>query len=253
MAGDYYSRVTGRFWVDTKGWGERNQIVALYLLTNSHRSMEGLYHLPLGYLCSDLGLTPRQAKEALAFIEQRQLVTYDADAEVVLIRKALKHGAPKTANHVKGAIRRLNAVPWSPLWHEFFMACECHASELAAAIRVAWPDSFASSDSSSSSTTPPAPPLRGGENDEATAVEDAAPTKPSGGRRRDTAEYMAAMAAWASRHFPTALDGAPAAAVGWLKTRTTGPVTAADVRHLAASNDMWAEQLGLTTNEGAAA
>lgn len=151
MAGDYYSRVSGRFWIDTKGWGDRNQLVALYLLTNTHRSMEGLYHLPLGYLCADLGLSPKQATEALRVVQDRNLIAYDEDAEVVFIRKALKHGAPKTENHIKGAIARLKSVPWSPLWHEFFMACECHSHGLAKAMRVEWPMAFESSSSSSSS------------------------------------------------------------------------------------------------------
>ena len=149
MAGDYYSRISARFWIDTKNWGDRNQLVALYLLTNAHRTMEGLYHLPLGYLCADLSLSPKQATAALEVIERHGLVSYDDEAEVVFIRKALKHGAPRTANHIKGAIRRLRAVPPSPLWNAFLMACECHSNELAVAIRVELPNAFESSDSSS--------------------------------------------------------------------------------------------------------
>lgn len=142
---DYYSRVSARFWIDTKGWGERNQLVCLYLLTNTHSTMEGLYHLPIGYLCADLGLNPKQAHAALKFIGQAGVVSYDPHAEVVFIRKALKHGAPKTDNHIKGAIARLTRVPWSCLWHEFAMACECHADKLADAVREAWPQAFESS------------------------------------------------------------------------------------------------------------
>jgi hypothetical protein len=149
MAGDYYSRISARFWIDTKNWGDRNQLVALYLLTNAHRTMEGLYHLPLGYLCADLSLSPKQATAALEVIERYGLVSYDDINEVVFIRKALKHGAPKTGNHIKGAIRRLKAVPPSPLWNAFLMACECHANDLAAAVRVELPHAFESSDSSS--------------------------------------------------------------------------------------------------------
>ena len=142
---DHYSRICGRYWIDTKGWGERNQLVGLYLLTNTHSTMEGLYHLPIGYLCADLGLSTKQAHTALKFIGQAGVVSYDPAAEVVFVRKALKHGAPRTENHIKGAINRLRGVPWSPLWHEFAMACECHASGLADAVRVEWPNAFESS------------------------------------------------------------------------------------------------------------
>lgn len=145
MAGDYYSRVSARYWIDTKGWGERNQLVGLYLLTNSHSTMEGLYHLPIGYLCADLGLTPKQAHAALKFIGQAGVVSYDPHAEVVFVRKALKHGAPRSENHIKGAMARLRSVPWSCLWHEFAMACETHSNGLADAIRMEWPMAFESS------------------------------------------------------------------------------------------------------------
>lgn len=136
MPGDFYSRISARFWIDTKAWGERNQLVALYLLTNPHRSMEGLYHLPVGYLCADLNLTPVQAKAALAEIETRGLVAYDGAAEVIFIRKALKHGAPCTPNHITSAIRRLKAVPSTCLWDQFLMACACHAHGLADRIEM---------------------------------------------------------------------------------------------------------------------
>jgi hypothetical protein len=236
MAGDYYSRISARFWIDTKGWGERNQLVALYLLTNTHSTMEGLYHLPLGYLCADLSLTAKQAAAALAFIEKAGVVSYDPDAEVVFVRKALKHGAPKTKNHITGAVNRLRSVPWSPLWDEFLVACQCHASALADAIRKERATPLASSVSSSSSN-PPFNSPRGN----LTAV---APVKPKGNRDREHREYRAAMDEWCSEHFPAAEPEAVGAAVSWLLPRTNRPVTAGDVWNLCESNPVWAAQLG---------
>lgn len=179
--GDYYSRVSARFWIDTKSWGERNQRVALYLLTNTHSTMEGLYHLPLGYLCADLGLTPEEAIYALRFIEDEGVVAYDDKAEVVFICKALKHGAPTTQNHRTGAVNRLRSVPASPLWAAFLMACECHASALAHDIRVALVMPLASSSSISNSSLPTEDvpsELVGSDKTEPTVIDQApAPTK----------------------------------------------------------------------------
>lgn len=235
MAGDYYSRVSGRFWIDTKGWGDRNQLVALYLLTNTHRSMEGLYHLPLGYLCADLAITSKQATEALRFIQEQDLIAYDAEAEVVFIRKALKHGAPKTEKHIIGAVNRLKGVPFSPLWNEFLMACECHANGLANAIRMAWPTLFESSSSSSNTTTPFIP--QGG-------TSPVAPSKPVGNRKTDLAKYDEAMAVWCAEHFPAAVSvQAVESTITW--ARFDGPVTADALRAVAQRSDLWASQLGL--------
>ena len=185
MAGDYYSRISARFWIDTKGWGGRNQLVALYLLTNTHSTMEGLYHLPLGYLCADLSLTVKQAAAALAFIERAGVVSYDPDAEVVFVRKALKHGAPKTKNHITGAVNRLRSVPPSPLWDEFLVACRCHASGLVDAIHKAQATPLASSSSNSSSKPYPDPSQ--GEGDTTTCL----PVHPNGKRGRDKLRFDA--------------------------------------------------------------
>lgn len=246
MASDYYSRISARFWIDTKGWGERNQNVALYLLTNTHRTMEGLYHLPLGYLCADLSLSPKQATAALEVIERHGLVSYDDEAEVVFICKALKHGAPKTPNHVIGAMRRLKAVPRCALWDAFFMACECHASALADAMRVEWPNAFASSVLSTQySCNPPNPPR--GESDEPF------PSRPSGNRKRDVDDHKAAVDDWAARHFPDAVSvNAVVGAVSWLATRNgITEVTPDALRQFAATSDTWAEPLGLSSKEAA--
>jgi hypothetical protein len=211
LATDYYSRISSRFWIDTKDWGERNQRVALYLLTNTHRSLEGLYHLPIGYLCSDLNLTPKQAQDAIAFAQKRGLVSFDPEAEVVFIRKALKHGAPKTENHIKGAVRRLRAVPRCSLWDDFLMACECHASELGNAIRMAfeWAPAAHSNHSILStqySDTPFIP--KGKDPDPVLDVVDdvdpgaSLPRKPTGNRKRDLAVFDEQVRAYAAARFP---------------------------------------------------
>ncbi len=242
---DSYSRVAGRFWIDTKGWGERNQRVALYLLTNRNRTMEGLYYLPLGYLCEDLGLSPKQAQDAITYIEGEGMVAYDGQAQVVFLPKALLHGAPKTEMHIRGAMRRLSEVRASRHWSAFLAACELHANGLANAIRVAWPDPLESSFSYSLST-PPQPPASGGSpNGLALVVDDPAPLKPSSGRQRDLDAYNQAMAGWASAHFPDAHLTAVAAAVVEAGGSTT-PVTATDVERWAVANgSVWTDQLGL--------
>lgn len=238
--GEQYARVSGRFWTDTKDWGPHNQRVALYLLTNRHRTMEGLYHLPLGYLCADLNITPRQAQQALEFIQTTGLVAYDPDAEVVFIRKALKHAAPKTANHIKGAISRLTAVPSSPLWHEFRMACECHADGLADAMRVAWPSLFASS-SSSSNTPPLTPPGGNGDGMAVGGVGEVMPVRPVGGRRRDVEAYEVALRLWVERWFPGVEVGAVTGVAAFL--RLSGPVTAGVLREAVRGSEVWESQL----------
>lgn len=92
-------------------------------------------------------------------------------------------------------------------------------------------------------STPLAP--QGGKSRTRHGVGEEAPLKPTGKRKTMLAEHDAEMAAWAAHHFPGAERGAVGAGVSWLSVRTDGPVTAADLRKLAASSETWAGQLGL--------
>jgi hypothetical protein len=92
---------------------------------------------------------------------------------------------------------------------------------------------------------PPNPPQAGGDVPAAEPVEDVAPARVCGGRRRDRGQFARQMRAWAAVHFPDAVaPDAVGAAVSWLAARTDGPVTADAVRRLAASSEVWASQLG---------
>jgi hypothetical protein len=91
---------------------------------------------------------------------------------------------------------------------------------------------------------PPLPPASGGT--------DLPPTRPSKARKTDLDAFDQAMTAWGTQHFPNAAAGAVSAAIDWLRTRSGTPVTAEALTNFATHNEVWADQLGLTT-KGAAA
>ena len=51
-----YFRVSGRFWFDERAakWPDDLKLFALYILTNQHRTMEGIFVLPIPYMAADL-------------------------------------------------------------------------------------------------------------------------------------------------------------------------------------------------------
>ncbi len=95
---------------------------------------------------------------------------------------------------------------------------------------------------------PPLPPASGGSTSSPGLADDFAPVRrrAGGDRRRDRDAFDRQMQAWASVHFPNSVSpGAVSAAVTWLEARSSGPVTAGDVRRFAAANPVWASQLGV--------
>src|SRR5438309_4603703 len=56
-----YRRFYSQFWTGTTGKelrsaGQEVQLMAVYLFTNPHANMIGLYYLPIGYISLDTGL-----------------------------------------------------------------------------------------------------------------------------------------------------------------------------------------------------
>lgn len=136
MASEHY-RVSPRYWTgDRRTWPDREKLLGIYLLTCEHRSTEGLYRMPKGYIGTDLGWTPRQVEDALEHVIAAGFVRYDHDAEVVLLPNALKRQRPTTDNQIAGAVRKLALVPDNTLWDAFLTACDRHAPKLADAIRA---------------------------------------------------------------------------------------------------------------------
>jgi hypothetical protein len=86
----------------------------LYLLTCRHRSSEGLFIAPLGYISIDLGMALADVKAAMASLEERGYVQYDYDFEVVLDRHALDYYEPY-GKQATGALNKIENLPKTPL------------------------------------------------------------------------------------------------------------------------------------------
>lgn len=134
-----YYPVSPQFWTDPKvrQWDDSARTLALYLLTCPHRNLEGLYRLPLSYVTADLDWPMQKLREALRQLEEDDFLLRDKTTDVVLIRRALKYQAPKSAKQIKGAITALAEVPMSTVHSAFLEACQTYAPTLADAIRMA--------------------------------------------------------------------------------------------------------------------
>lgn len=136
-----YHPISARFWSDpqVRLWSDEARLLALYLLTCRHRSLEGLYLLPPEYIAADLGWPVRKVNETLEHLEQEGFVAIDADAQVVLVRNALKYQPPKGAKQITGALSTLEQLPDTRLVGELVHVAETHAKPLADALSKRYP------------------------------------------------------------------------------------------------------------------
>jgi len=132
-----YFPVSPRFWTDPDmlRCSDDAKLLALYLLTGPHRRTEGLFRLPKPYICADLGWTlERLAEPFRELLGPAGFLAYDDQAQVVLIRNALKYQAPQNPNQVKAVLKHLGDLPDTPLTCEFRQLAERYCEDLAKAL-----------------------------------------------------------------------------------------------------------------------
>ena len=146
-----YFRVSPAIW-RARTWTDDMRLLACYLLTSPHRTLEGLFILPRGYICADLQWSAERLAEPFAGLIADGFIAYDEAAEVCLIVKALKYQRPENPNMDKAAIRRLVTVPASSLDGLFLASAQQYAPRFAERLAERLPERFGKSQLCSSST-----------------------------------------------------------------------------------------------------
>lgn len=121
-----YWRVSPAFWGDEKvgRWGDDSRLLALYLLTCQHRTLEGLFRLPKGYIMEDLGWDSKRLAKPFGELLREGFIDYDEDTKLCLIINALEYQAPENPNQITAAIKLLEALPESRLFARLFEQAE---------------------------------------------------------------------------------------------------------------------------------
>lgn len=90
-----FGTVKPTFWNGPSGRAIREagadvQLVALYLLTNPHANMIGLYYLPMVFARKELPLAMPQILKSMQALDALGFASYDTTAEVVWVREMAK-------------------------------------------------------------------------------------------------------------------------------------------------------------------
>ena len=131
-----FHRFFTSFWKDPeiRRWPDHQKLLGSYLLTCPHRTSEGLFWLPHGYVAQDLGWSIERVSEGYSGLKAAGFCAYDDTSETVLLVKALKYEAPAGEKQVQGAINRLAEVPPTPLFSLLRDAAERYAPEFCKAL-----------------------------------------------------------------------------------------------------------------------
>ncbi len=84
-----YGKVSPQFWIGETGKLLRGnleaQVLALYLMTNPHATMTGVFHCPIIYMAHETGLSMEGASKGLARLIEVGFCEYDEPSESVFV------------------------------------------------------------------------------------------------------------------------------------------------------------------------
>ncbi len=88
-----YRSVENSFWTDpdVKALSPETKLLFLYLITNPHGHISGLYHLPLEYAVMDTGLSMEQVRRGIDTLSMGHRAYFDPSTDMVLVARMLKY------------------------------------------------------------------------------------------------------------------------------------------------------------------
>lgn len=136
-----YFRVSPAIWRQ-RSWTEDMRLLAFYLLTNQHRTLEGLFTLPKPYIFGDMKWSAERLGEPFAQLLADGFFQYEETEEVCLIMKALHYQGHANDNMRKAGLKRVQTVPPTDLDRAFFEAARLYAEPFAELLRERLPERF---------------------------------------------------------------------------------------------------------------
>ena len=88
----HYLKITPQFWIGETGkvinqLGCETQLVALYLMTNSHANLLGMYYLPQIFIAHETGIPFTEVTKALQNLFKIKFCSYDSKLEYVWVHE----------------------------------------------------------------------------------------------------------------------------------------------------------------------
>lgn len=130
-----YGKVSPQFWIGRTGKSLRSagaeaQLVSLYLLTNPHANMIGLYYMPLMFIAHETGLGMEGASKGLTSAIKAGFCHYDEQSEMVWVPEMAAHQigsnlSPKD-KRCPGVQNEYNAQPDNPFLSMFYDKYQIH-------------------------------------------------------------------------------------------------------------------------------
>lgn len=126
-----YSRIYTVLWQDKKikNLEDKTRTIFIYLLSSPHVNMVGWYCLSLAYASADLGYPIDTISKGLKELQEKHLITYDEESEMIIVHNFLKYNPVRGSKQAKGAISVIKGLADRGLIIEFLSCVKKHISD----------------------------------------------------------------------------------------------------------------------------
>ncbi|MEK9722001.1 MAG: hypothetical protein VW405_00775 [Rhodospirillaceae bacterium] len=98
-------------WARIRHLSREAMILAVYLPTSPHRNSVGVYHLPAGYICSDLGWPIETVSEGLGELSRNGYAYHCEATDFIFIPGLIEHDPPANPNVGKKMADVIETIP----------------------------------------------------------------------------------------------------------------------------------------------
>lgn len=119
-----YTKIYDRIWsmLKRKGVSSGGKTLYIYLFSCSHRTLLGIYKLPLSYIAEDLEFSMQTVNKLISELKSKQLIEYDTANSCVFVKKFLEcNEIPNRNVEKKAAKLAASDLPSTPLLSDFLL------------------------------------------------------------------------------------------------------------------------------------
>jgi hypothetical protein len=118
-----YGKVHTTFWSSgsVRAMNEDGRTLALYLLTSPHSNIAGVFRLPDGYVCEDLGWSAERVAEGFAELFRNGFGNRCGTTKWVWITKHFDWNKPENPNQRKAIAKIVESIPTECAWRLDFI------------------------------------------------------------------------------------------------------------------------------------
>jgi len=124
-----FANISPQFWINERGrtikkLGLKAQLIAIYLLTNPHANMIGIYYLPSALIAHETGIELNATVKGLQNLSAANFCSYDPTSEYVWVHdmafEQIGTDLKEQDNRVKGVKYEYASLPKLPFLKSFF-------------------------------------------------------------------------------------------------------------------------------------